>query len=279
MTSPRRGSSEEMDDAVALLRAHEEFNGGVYPSFITKHIGRIRAESGLLPSYLATVPNAVVSPAVALCRSMFPGAHGPMGLLKYHYFRFVHKPVLSIWQLAQNITQPSIIERVDSKIGKEYVQRMCTYPPLSVAHAAIDGAKLMSATHVAKIATLLFYKATKHLTVSEAPKSEVKDKFSNSARTLSTGARVEGIEEFTGHVVASCAFSLGGLSRLLIAASDGKCAEIVGTHVRTHFQLHPVDTYISRMEMTGPQELSWWAPEKNSVVISADPKTNELVFT
>jgi hypothetical protein len=242
----------------------------------------MKAGSGLLPSYLAIVPNAAVSPAVALCRSMFSASIGPLGLLKYHYFRFIHKPVLSIRQLAQTITLPAIVERVESKIGKEYVQRMCTYPPLSVAHQAIDGAKLLSSTHVAKIAILLFYKATKHLTVpaGEQPKAaESKEKFSNSTRTLSTGARVEGIEEFTGHVVASCVVSLGGLSRLLIAASDGKCAEIVGTKVRTQFQLQPVETYISKMEMTGPRELSWWAPEKNSVTLSADPKTNELLFS
>lgn len=280
MTLPRRASDEDMADAVALLRAHEEFEGGMYPSFITKHIGRMKAGSGLLPSYLAIVPNAAVSPAVALCRSMFPASTGPMGLLKYHYFRFIHKPVLSIRQLAQTITLPAIVERVESKIGKEYVQRMCTYPPLSVAHQALDGAKLLSSTHVAKIAILLFYKATKHLAATPlVAAQEVKDKFSNSTRTLSTGTKVEGIEEFTGHVVASCAVSLGGLSRLLIAASDGKCAEIVGTKVRTQFQLQPVDTYISKMEMTGPTELSWWAPHQNSVNLAADPKTNELLFS
>lgn len=279
MTLPRRASDEDMADAVALLRAHEEFEGGMYPAFITKHIGRMKAGSGLLPSYLAIVPNAAVSPAVALCRSMFPGSIGPMGLLKYHYFRFIHKPVLSIRQLAQTITLPGILERVDSKIGKEYVQRMCTYPPLSVAHQALDGAKLLTTTHIAKVAILLFYKATKHLSAGAAPAAEPKDKFSNATRTMSTGAKVEGIEEFTGHVVASCAVSLGGLSRLLIAASDGKCAEIVGTKVRTQFQLQPVDTYISKLEMTGPTELSWWAPHQNSVTLSADPKTNELLFS
>lgn len=275
MTPPRRASDEDMDDAVALLRAHEEFPIGGYPAFITRHIGRMKAGPGLLPSYLNIVPGAVVSPAVALCRSLFPGALGPMGLLKYHYFRFVHKPVLSIGDLAKSVMSVGMEERMKSPATREYLKRMCSFPALSVAHQAIDGAKLLSANHIAPLAICLFYKATHHVVAEEPAKAE---KFSNSKRTLSTGVRVEGIEEFTGHVVASCAVSLGGLSRLLIAAADGKCAEIVGTKVRTQFQLQPVDTYISKLEMTGPRELSWWAPEKNSIMLSADPSTNELLF-
>lgn len=279
MTSPRRASDEDMADAIAVLRAHEEFN--VYPAFITRHIGRMKAGPSLLPSYLNIVPGAIVSPAVALCRSLFPGSLGPMGLLKYHYFRFVHKPVMGITDLAKHVTSVVIEERIKSPAAKEYLKRMCTFPPLSVAHQAIDGAKLLSTNNIAQLAILLFYKATRHIEKVEPPPEQTLavNKFSNSRRTLSTGVKVEGIEEFTGHVVASCAVSLGGLSRLLIAAADGKCAEIVGTRVRTQFQLQPVDTYISKLEMTGPRELSWWAPEKNSVMLSADPKTNELLFS
>ena len=287
MTSPRRASDEDMADAIAVLRAHEEFPSGGYPAFITRHIGRMKAGPGLLPSYLNIVPGAVVSPAVALCRSLFPGALGPMGLLKYHYFRFVHKPVLSIGNLAKSVMSVGMEERIRSAAAREYLKRMCSFPPLSVAHQAIDGAKLLSANHIAPLAILFFYKATHQVDKAEpevalssiAATGIPQEKFSNAKRTLSTGARVEGIDEFTGHVVASCAVSLGGLSRLLIAAADGKCAEIVGTKVRTQFQLQPVDTYISKLEMTGPRELSWWAPEKHSVVLSADPKTNELLFS
>ena len=303
MTPPRRATDDDTADAVAVLRAYEEFPSGGYPPFITRHIGRIKAGPGLLPSYLNIVPGAVVSPAVALCKTLFPGALGPMGLLKYHYFRFVHKPVLNITDLAKSVMSVGMEERIRSIASREYLKRMCSFPPLSVAHQAIEGAKLLSVNHIAPLAILFYYKATQHAlqrvetqaeTIGEAKaeskaetkaetKASVKEpltqKFSNSSRTLSTGARVEGIDEFTGHVVASCAVSLGGLSRLLIAAADGKCAEIVGTRVRTQFQLQPVDTYVSKLEMTGPKELSWWAPDKNSVILSADPKTNELLFS
>ena len=94
-----------------------------------------------------------------------------------------------------------------------------------------------------------------------------------------TGKRITGIEEFTCHVVASCTVRLGGLSRLLIVGADGKGAEIVGTTVRTQFQLQPVDTYVHKLEMTAPLKLSWWAPEQNSVVLSADAGTNDLLFS
>ena len=275
MMSTQTASDDDMADAVALLRSYDD-TSNAHP-FFTRHIGRMKTGIGLLPSYLAVVPGAAVSPAVAMCKSIFTPVEAPMGLLKYHYFRFVNLPAKSLAELVA-ATSPKVVEYVQSTAGREYVRRMCSYPPLSAAHQAIEGAKLLTSRYsrISAIAVLLFDRAVnRHHVLNVEP---TPPKFCNVKRTV-TGKRITGIEKFTCHVVASCTVSLGGLSRLLIVGADGKGAEIVGTTVRTQFQLQPVDTYVHKLEMTAPLELSWWAPDRNSVVLSADAGTNDLLFS